>query len=775
MAGVSITLTADGSDAVSVFNSVAKKAEGLADRIRTGFQQRIGQRLFDGLVQAASALPTAIKAAADAGGELADAMSKTGAGGENLVVFRKALELGGVAGEQTTRLLAKMNQAIAGINEDGKNTAEVFTALGLSQAKLRDMDAVDAFIQISRGLAAIESPADRAAMAMRLFGRSGADMLVFANDAGAMDNARKMLGSLPAMLAENASQLDAVSDRIEILGSQWQQIGVAAAASLLPALDSITAKISAMDLSAIGSAIGSILSTLAEYSSTLQIIGAALVALKLTDFVRNTWAKVAAWIAETRAIQANTAALNQNAAAGAKTTSKRGGGMKSAAIAGGVLAVAGIGAQLVMNHADKLTASNDAMAASFDRGNAAAKKFDVTAMRMEATNKKELAALVGGIRDEKNAVLEAAEKQMADLSPADAQKVQSDTETTIRLLDIKARQLEKTSDEQLAANAATRKASAAEAAHAKSIEESIEAYKKARKEYDDAIVKSKETAKGGGALAEQSAELDRVEAVLRQSMGGKISTKGRLSSSEMLPLVEQMPDGEDKAKKMEQLNKLVALEEKRNDLISQGKKAEAEAAEKRATALAAYDAELALLNAQAAGQRGKVQQLQREAEIRQEIAKYIDAGANPKDSTLRPAAEKIVDSRRNAKRGELEEGARGTVLDAIASTKGEAAMRERGVGKRAGELVEQGADPQRARAIAETEADAEKLKGISSKRDGLKFESTLGDVSSMRKIGGGGGATSSGLDYQRQQVELTRQQNALMAQILARTPLPSLE
>jgi hypothetical protein len=79
MSGVAVTISGNNAQAIAALNGVANKAESVAERIRNGFQQRIGQRMFDGLARAAAALPGAMKDAIDAGGRLSDQMARTGA------------------------------------------------------------------------------------------------------------------------------------------------------------------------------------------------------------------------------------------------------------------------------------------------------------------------------------------------------------------------------------------------------------------------------------------------------------------------------------------------------------------------------------------------------------------------------------------------------------------------------------------------------------------------------------------------------------------------
>jgi hypothetical protein len=132
MAGISLSITANANSATATLNGFEKNAMSLAKRIQVGFAERVGHRLFDGLLRAAASLPGAMKEAVDAGGRLSDEMARTGAAGEGLVILRRAFENAGLAGDQMGQRISQMQKAIAGLNEENKSTSEAFAQLGLS-------------------------------------------------------------------------------------------------------------------------------------------------------------------------------------------------------------------------------------------------------------------------------------------------------------------------------------------------------------------------------------------------------------------------------------------------------------------------------------------------------------------------------------------------------------------------------------------------------------------------------------------------------------------
>jgi hypothetical protein len=425
MAGISLSISANANSATATLQGFEKNALGLAKRIQVGFAERVGHRLFDGLMRAAAALPAAMRSAADAGGRLSDEMARTGAAGEGLVVLRRLFENSGIAGDRVVGTLSLMQKAIAGVNEENQSTATAFLELGLSLEQLRAMDPVAAFNAIGGAIQRINDPAQKAALAMRIFGRSGAEMIQVFAETNGMERAANELGGMPAMLAANATQLDAVSDRLAQMGTGWQQIGTAVAVGVLPALDQVTATIASLDLTGLGKGIGVVLSALVKLWPTLLGVGMAMAGMKVAALVTAFRQKVAAITAATAATNTHTAAANANAVA----MTKQAGSAKLAIAAFGALAVAMVAAQVIMSREMAKAAALDAMVEGIDRGNAALQKFDIGLIQSTASTRLELAETVKQIQDERAAVQKAAEEQILRTESREAAKPCAKTST----------------------------------------------------------------------------------------------------------------------------------------------------------------------------------------------------------------------------------------------------------------------------------------------------------------------------------------------------------
>lgn len=269
MAGISINLSGN----FGKLDELKDKAGKTADSIKKAFGSNVGKSMFAGVSIAAAAafagVVAAVKSAIDAGGELQDMMNRTGAAGKGLVIMQKAFENAGIAAAGVPAVLNRMQKALAGLNEEGEPTNEAFKKLGLSVGELQAMDPVAAFQAIQAAISGIPDPAQRAAVAMELFGKSGGELLAVFQDSEAFSQAETQVGSLGQTLADNAADLDAVGDAFGSLETKFQQIGAEVAIALLPQLIALGEWLNETDFAAVGAGIGTIAEGLISLGSTL--------------------------------------------------------------------------------------------------------------------------------------------------------------------------------------------------------------------------------------------------------------------------------------------------------------------------------------------------------------------------------------------------------------------------------------------------------------------------------------------------------------------------
>lgn len=256
MAGITINLAGN----FSKLDELKDKAARTAASIKGAFSSGAGKAMFAGVGVAAAVAFTgvvsAVKSAIDAGGELQDAMTKTGASGKELLILQQAFKNAGLSASDAGSAISRLQKALAGVNEEGKPTNDAFENLGLSVRDLSTIDPGSALRKVGEAISKIQDPAKRAAVSMQLFGRSGANMLAVFSDPEAFEQAKIQLGSLADKLPEMAGDLDAVGDAFGAWDVKLRQLGVGVLEGLIPNIKSAVKTLNEIDLTETGNGIG---------------------------------------------------------------------------------------------------------------------------------------------------------------------------------------------------------------------------------------------------------------------------------------------------------------------------------------------------------------------------------------------------------------------------------------------------------------------------------------------------------------------------------------
>jgi lambda family phage tail tape measure protein len=181
-------------------------------------------------------LTAVVKTAVDAGDELFNLQAKTGVAANALIAIGNAAKLAdvdmGTLGKGLTRLNVNLVKAAEG-NED---LSRKFQALGVS-VKGADGQVVSsdkALKQIADRFADMPDGAQKAAAAVAVFGKSGAELIPLLNEgSAAMEKFTFKVGE------DFAARSDLFSDTITALGIKTQGFGLELTDALLPALQSI--------------------------------------------------------------------------------------------------------------------------------------------------------------------------------------------------------------------------------------------------------------------------------------------------------------------------------------------------------------------------------------------------------------------------------------------------------------------------------------------------------------------------------------------------------
>ena len=181
-------------------------------------------------------LTAIVKKSIDAGDELFNLQAKTGIAAKQLIGIGNAAKLADVDMGTLSKGLGKLNVNLVKAAEGNDGLAQKFKALGVNvkDANGQVVPADKALKQIADRFADMPDGAQKAAAAVALFGKSGADLIPLLNEgAASMEKFTYKVGE------DFAARSDLFNDTITELGIKTQGFGLELTDALLPALQTI--------------------------------------------------------------------------------------------------------------------------------------------------------------------------------------------------------------------------------------------------------------------------------------------------------------------------------------------------------------------------------------------------------------------------------------------------------------------------------------------------------------------------------------------------------
>jgi hypothetical protein len=196
---------------------------------------------------------------------------------EFVQVLEEAGRRADVSIEQLSGSFARLQNTLAGADEESKKAQEALQRLGVSVQDFGALSEQQRIDLIGERLAAIEDPAQRSAAAIALFGRSGVQLLPFFNElpgaATGMERFGRAVSDLDrARLADFGGGLDALSLATQGLGQTLLLPFVGLAEGIATALADVVAAITRV-VDPIGRLVGP---ALTQLGSVIQVVGAGL-------------------------------------------------------------------------------------------------------------------------------------------------------------------------------------------------------------------------------------------------------------------------------------------------------------------------------------------------------------------------------------------------------------------------------------------------------------------------------------------------------------------
>ena len=254
----------------NAFNSVQGKLAGLkneAGGIGASVGDLVGKFNALGIAITAATTVGAFKTAVDTADAFNKMAQKTGIAVEKLRELNYAAGLSDVSTEALGTSLRKLSINMASAEGGSKAQAEVFKALGLSvkdaSGQLKGADVL--LTEVAAKFATFKDGPEKAALAVQLFGKSGAELipLLNAGATGLGDMAKEARDLGDVFSGDMAKQAEDFNDNLTRIGIGAKSASYSLAAELLPTINAVAEEflIAQKNSSGFGSFIGGALKT----------------------------------------------------------------------------------------------------------------------------------------------------------------------------------------------------------------------------------------------------------------------------------------------------------------------------------------------------------------------------------------------------------------------------------------------------------------------------------------------------------------------------------
>jgi hypothetical protein len=233
-----------GAEQVTALQSKFKQVEGAANSLTSRIGPLGGALGALAPVATVGGLAALVGKTIEAGDALNDMSQRTGVSVEALAKFKKAASTSGTDIDNVAKSLGRLSKGMFEAATTGKGkAADALNALGISAkdaaGNIKSADAVT--LEIANRFKAMPDGVTKTALAMALFGKSGAEMIPMLNMGGAA------IDSLSVKMTKAfAEKADEYSDKLAVLSGKVGGLAAGITVALLPALDAVTTVLTAV-------------------------------------------------------------------------------------------------------------------------------------------------------------------------------------------------------------------------------------------------------------------------------------------------------------------------------------------------------------------------------------------------------------------------------------------------------------------------------------------------------------------------------------------------
>lgn len=241
------TLTYDLVAKIGGFSDGMTQAERQADKSAKAINAKIesigvtsfavgnalGQYLKEGIDLAINAFPALIEQAA----KFQDIADKTGGSAEGFANFAVSAKVAGVGIEDIANASVKLTKALIGVDDESKAAGAALGAIGINIEDFKKLRPDEQIEAVAQALGNFEEGASKTAVALDLFGKSGAEVLKFLKDYNESG------GAFTILTKEQIKLADDYGDALARNNAKLSLYASSVATSLIPILTALSSVI----------------------------------------------------------------------------------------------------------------------------------------------------------------------------------------------------------------------------------------------------------------------------------------------------------------------------------------------------------------------------------------------------------------------------------------------------------------------------------------------------------------------------------------------------
>lgn len=224
-----------------------------------------GMKVLELAADAARAVVDNFGEALDLGGELSDLSARTGETAGNLLVLQRAFDNSGAGADKVGTAVNKLQKFMDDAEQGMKLNIDTLQRLGLTYEDLKGKTPTEQMQVFAERISAIQDPTERAGLAMKVFGKSGGELLpLLSNFSGELETAQGQLGSMPGVMDRTSNAFDTISDNLSVARGKLTEFAAGMLEGAAPALEKFSAMLAGVDAAGWGQKLGEVVMRVAD-------------------------------------------------------------------------------------------------------------------------------------------------------------------------------------------------------------------------------------------------------------------------------------------------------------------------------------------------------------------------------------------------------------------------------------------------------------------------------------------------------------------------------